>query len=319
MAHGDPYLASVAEDEAFDPVAHRRFDEEVEVWNLDASEDGHALLELLVRPPEGGLLRPGRKRWGLLSCERGGGSLRLIARGCIDAFALGGHPEASTLRLKCAPGDWQAVQAETLEDSKSAPHWSNVLVAPEARSDPVEILDGQSRIVAFDPATHVCELHDVFGAGLPIWDVGLNWYDDDHGTISAELTDAAVVAVEVEITAAWTERRSGVLYASSALASAFGGAISTLTGESFVNRWPRAGDGIGNDNGYVVRTSELTASSRASLPRPGRSRPPAKSPTPSPTPSSPPPGPATSCSSGPTLTATCPSRGPPSRPGASES
>lgn len=255
MAWGDPYFAWVDEGEEFDPVLHRRMDEEVERAELSADENGFAVLTLKVAPPEGGLLKPPRKRWGLLSYEKSDGSLVLLARGCVDSLPLGGDPEEAELRFKCAPPDWQAAQDSVLQASKAGPHWDPVLVDPALRDDSVEILDGQSKLIDFHPATHACELHDILGVGLPTWNVGLGWYDD---SLSAEIAEPPVSAVEIEVSAQWTQRLSGVLYLSSAIESAFGGTISTLTPDDFQNRWPRIGDGIGNDNGYVVRTSALT-------------------------------------------------------------
>lgn len=254
MAWGDPFFAWVNEGETFNPLLHKRSDEEIETVELAASEDGFAMLTLLVKPPEGGMLNPARKRWGLLSYEKGDGTLVLLARGKVDSFPLGGDPEEAEIRFKCAPGDWEAAQNVVLQASKTGAHWDPVLVAPESRDDPVEILDGQSKVIDFHPATHACALHDILGVGLPTWDVGLNWYDD---SLEAENAEPPVSVVEVEVSAQWTQRQSGVLFLKNAIEAAFGGMPNTLTAEDFQNRWPRVGDGIGNDNGYVVRTSEL--------------------------------------------------------------
>jgi len=255
MAHGDTYFAWVDDEEVeFDPVTHKRRDEEFETASLKCTEDGFALLRLTVKPPEGGMLKPSRKLWGLFSYEKADGSLVLLARGRVDAFPLGGDPEESEITLKCAPTDWEAMQDAALQATKTGPHWAAVLVAPENRDDPVEILDGLSAVIDFHPATHAVALHDIFGTGLPLWDIGLRWYDD---SLEAEPIEPPISAVEIELSAQWTQRLSGVLNAASAISSAFGGGISTLTPEDFLNRWPQEGDGISEQSGYYVRTSSI--------------------------------------------------------------
>ncbi|OCP07991.1 MULTISPECIES: hypothetical protein [unclassified Ensifer] len=255
MAYGDPYFAWIDETEGFDQVLHRRFDEEIEEWVLDAEEDGFAVGTLKVRPPEGGMLKTTRKLWGLLSVELSDGSLDLIWKGKVDSFPLGGNPEEATLKFKCAPGDWQDRQLTLLQATKSQPHWDDVLVAKESRNDPTEILDGQSRVICFHPATHVCELHDIFGVGLDEWDIGLEWFED---SLSAEITEPPISYVDVTVTAKWKQQLSGSFSATAAVRSAFGGTDpATLTGEDFENRWPGQGDGISNNNGYTVQTSSL--------------------------------------------------------------
>ncbi len=255
MAWGDPYIALIDETEVFDPAVHCRFDLQVERVEHGAdSEDEFATFTLDVKPPEGGMLTPGKRQWAFLSYPHPKGSTYLLGKGKVDAFPLGGNPESATLVFKCAPVDWEAAQLALLQTTKSEPHWDPVLVDPDSRNDPTEILDGQSRVIAFHPATHAVELHDIFGVGLDVIDFGEEWFDD---SLSAEVTSPAITEVEIEITAAWKQKLSGTVFASGAVTSAFGGTPSTLTPEDFENRWPRVGDGIANANGYSVRSSSL--------------------------------------------------------------
>lgn len=254
--HGDPYFAWVDEEDVFDPVLHRRRDEEIEKAVIEADEDGFATLSLTVRPPTEGLAKPARKRWGFLSRERADGSLKLLAKGRVDSFPIGGDPLRSVFRFTCAPGDWEAQQDTVLQATKDGPHWDPALVDPALRDDPVEILDGLSSVIAFRPDTHACELHDILGVGLLTWNVGKRWIMD---TLSADIAEPPVREVEVEVTASWTQKASGTFVATDEINDAFDdGQPNTLTPEDFENRWPRIGDGVGSDNGYAVRHSELT-------------------------------------------------------------
>ncbi len=255
MAWGDIWVALVDEDEVFDPAVHCRFDLEVERMELGVdSEDEFATVTLDVKPPEGGAYAPGKKVWAYVSYPHENGSLYLLAKGKVDGFPIGSDADSATLVFKCAPSDWEALQLACLQMTKSEPHWDPVLVAPENRDDPTEILDGQSRVIAFHPASHEVELHDIFGHGLEVIDFGLEWYDD---SLSAELTGPAIKEVEVEVNVGWKQALRGTVFATAAIQSAFGGVPSTLTAEDFQNRWPRVGDGIANANGYSVRTSSL--------------------------------------------------------------
>lgn len=254
--HGDPYFAWIEESESFDPVLHRRKDEEIEKAVLEADEDGFATLSLTVRPPTEGLAKPARKRWGFLSRERADGSLKLLAKGRVDSFPIGGDPLRSVFRFTCAPGDWESKQDTVLQATKDGPHWDPALVDPALRDDSIEILDGLSSVIAFRPDTHGCELHDILGTGLPTWNVGRRWIMD---TLSADIAEPPVREVEVEVTASWTQKTSGFFNVTAAINAAFAdGQPNTLTAEDFENRWPRVGDGVGSDNGYVVQQSALT-------------------------------------------------------------
>jgi hypothetical protein len=256
--HGDPYFAWIDESDAFDPVLHRRKDEEIEKAVLEVEEDGFATFTLTVRPPTEGLAKPARKRWGFLSRERADGSLKLLAKGMVASFPLGGDPLRSALTFVCAPGDWEARQDTVLQATKTGPHWDAVMVDPAMRDDPVEILDGLSSVVAFHPATHECQLHDILGVGLPTWNVGKRWIMDPS-SLSAEIAEPPISEVVVEVNASWTQKLSGTFDASDEIDAAFDeGQPNTLTPEDFENRWPRIGDGIGDDNGYSVSASELT-------------------------------------------------------------
>ncbi len=254
---GDPYFAWVDDEAvAFDPVLHRRKDEELERVGIEHDEDGFLVFSLTVRPPTEGLAKPSRKKWGFLSVELPDGSLKPIGKGRVDVVPLGGDPLRATLKFKCAPSDWEERQRAALQARKAEAHWSDVLVDPALRDDPVEMLDGLACVVTFDPVTHECLLHDVFGAGLPVWNVGRRWIMDPN-SLSAEASDPPVNEVLVEVTASWTQKRRGWFDASDAIDTAFDGQPNTLTPEDFENRWPRIGDGVGNDGGYAVRTSEL--------------------------------------------------------------
>lgn len=254
---GDPYFAWIDDEhEAFDPILHRRHDEELERVVVEADEDGFLVFSITVSPPAEGLAKPSRKKWGILSRERADGSLQPLGKGRVDVVPLGGDPLRATLKFKCAPSDWEERQRVALQARKAEAHWSDVLVDPALRDDPVEMLDGLSCVVTFDPVTHECLVHDVFGTGLPVWNVGRRWLMEPN-SLSAESSDPPVNEVLVEVTASWTQKRRGWFDASNAVDAAFGGQPNTLTPEDFENRWPRIGDGVGNDGGYAVRTSEL--------------------------------------------------------------
>jgi len=256
--HGDPYFAWIDESETFDPVLHRHKDEEIEKAVLEADEDGFATFSLTVRPPTEGLAKPVRKRWGFLSRERADGSLKLLGKGMVDSFPLGGDPLRSVLSFTCAPGNWEASQNAVLQATKTGAHWDPALVDPSMRDDPVEILDGLSRMIAFHPATHECQLHDILGVGLPTWDVGKRWIMDPS-SMSAEIAEPPISEVVVEVTASWTQKTGGSFDATDEIDAAFDdGQPNTLTSQDWENRWPRIGDGVGDDNGYSVSASSLT-------------------------------------------------------------
>ena len=255
MNWGDFFIALNDESHIFDPLTDCRFDLEIERAEVSAdSEDEFVTVKIDTKPHVGGLYKPGQKLWAFVSYLHENGTTYLLAKAKIDGFPLSADSESHTLVFKCAPSDWEAMQLAVLQPTKAEPHWDDVLVDPESRDDPTEILDGQSRVIAFHPATHACELHDIFGHGLDVIDFGLEWFDD---SLSAEISGPALSEVEVSVTATWKQILSGTLLASGAVTDAFDGTPSTLTPDDFENRWPRVGDGVENQNGYSVIGSSL--------------------------------------------------------------
>lgn len=245
-----------SENTPFDPLDFTST-EDLDTWEVSAEEGGFTKITVTVAPIETGLLVPGRLQWCHLAVVKLDGTLKLIAIGKQDPMPVGGDPYSTTLSFTCAPSDWEAQQLAILQPTKSQAHWHPALVDPSAIDDPVEILDGQSRVVEFHPATLQPHLNDLFGVGLTTWDVGDEWIFD---SLQAEIADVPYDEVIVTVEANWTQQLWGTFDATADVNAAFGldGQPNTLTGDHFESKWPEKGDGLGKNNGYDVRKSSLT-------------------------------------------------------------
>lgn len=250
---GTPYFAWVDPGEVFDPDVHARQDADIIQAVLQEDEGSLATVTVTTRPPEGGLLRAGMKRRCFISRERADGEIVLLASGKATAFPIGGSSTTVDIEFVCAPEGWEDAQSAVLEASKSGAHWDNVLVAKDKRSDPVEILDGLSSVVRFDPASGACTLTDIAGVGLPTMDIGEEWID---GSLQPSVVEPPISAVDVVVTAEWTQE----IYGNFTFSTDF----DSLTPDQVENRWPLKGDGLSGSTGYTVIESSLERASTSS-------------------------------------------------------
>ncbi|WP_029029841.1 hypothetical protein [Salinarimonas rosea] len=259
MAHRDWGVAFVAPGTAYDSAVHgTRRDAPVEkVTLVEREPDGRARLALTIGRSGGTLYDPGAARWCFLSRELADGSVVLVAQGYVLPLPLGdGDDDATTLEVNCSPYDYAAGEAAILSALQDLPLYDGVLVAPEARGDKVEVLDGAFSAIHCHRATHAFSRVDLFGVGLPVVTIDTCF---SPGPSKAQVGDP-LSGVFLELTAEWVERRAGKLDLTDAIRDAFpatDGLIPTLSGEAFANTWWKAGDSFNGDSGYTVVEASL--------------------------------------------------------------
>ena len=250
------YVALTPDGEPFDPVAHRRLDiDPDEVSQNDLESAGRRVISLVTDRADPGLVALAERTWVHIARELADGSLKRVGTGYIDPLTITPvEDDLVAIEVLCSPRDWEAAQAALLQPMKVLPAYDPVLVAPERRDDPVEILDGYAGTVWCDPVTHQFRFVDYFGTGLPVFTIE----DPDFPGPQAGPATRPVQQVDVAITVEFLERRYGELSATDAIEDSFdGGAVATLTPDAFEQSWWRVGDVINGDSGYEVTKSTL--------------------------------------------------------------
>lgn len=249
-------VALTPDNEPHDQLLHRRSDidpDEVGINDLESA--GRRVISLVTDLEDPGLLMLAERTWVHVSRELADGSLKCVGTGYIDPLTITPvDDDLVTIEVFCSPRDWNTAQAATLQPMKVLPTFDPVLVAPERRDDPVEILDGYAGTIWCDPVTHEFRFVDYFGTGLPV----ITIEDPDFPGPQAGAATRPVQQVDVAVTVEFLERRTGELSATDAIEDSFdGGAVATLTPDAFEQSWWRVGDVINGDSGYEVVKSTL--------------------------------------------------------------
>lgn len=253
----DWWIALVDEGTSFDAVAHRRRDLPVKRVNLSGSEESGVdrLGLVLIRRPGDSILAPGVKRWVHLSRELADGSLRHMAYGYVIPVPQREDDEFETLEFNLAPANWTTVVRDAAQGLKVAGFYDDTLVAPDARTEVTEILDGYSRVPHCDRRTHAVSFPEITGFDLPNFAAPAPWMPGPQITTVGVPIDG----VDVDATAEWTQSGDGVIDVSEALNESFPqGRPSTLTPDEFERSWFRPGSDINGDSGWKVIESTLT-------------------------------------------------------------
>lgn len=253
----DLYIALDVDYAPFDDVAHRRRDLDADECTETSTESsGRTLLTIVTDIGDPGIAALATTSWCHVSRELEDGSLKHLAQGWIDPLIIQRQDEdLVSLDIVCSPRDWDAAVAAVLAPLKVLPGFDPVLVAPDKRSDPVEILDGYSRAVFCHPSTHVMSVVDIHGVGLPVVEIA----DPDFPGPQAEAATRPISRVDVTVTTEWIETRHGTIICGPVVEGEFeSDRANTLTPDAFEASFPKTGSIINGDSGYTIARSVLT-------------------------------------------------------------
>lgn len=253
----DWFVAIVPDGTPPDPVAHRRRDldpDEIVVTSTESA--GRTLITITTDLEDPGLAMLAENTWCHVFRERADGTLHHMGQGWIDPLSIQQQDEdLVSLDVMCSPRDWDAAVAAALAPYKSLPGFDPVLVPADKRNDPVEILDGYSKLVMCHPSTHEMTVVDILGVDLPEIEIA----DPDFPGPQPEAATRMVQRVDVTVTTEWIESRSGQINAGNTIEGEFEeDRASTLTPDAFEAKWPKEGSTINGDSGYTVMRSVLT-------------------------------------------------------------
>lgn len=261
MAIGRLFFAW-AGNEPFSESAHAVCDERVFKVAISEAEGEHARAEVEIRNPGVGLLSPARQQRCWISAEildSDGQATDVVPLFSGRVVGVPANFTASTVTVTFVgrPSGWAEAQADAVADLQVEPAWDPLLVAEADRDDPAAVLEGYPGLLQWDRVTGEVSYSPLIAdAEMEVIDLeGLHLQD----SLQVELGDTPINAVRISCSAQWEQAANAVLDLSNTVKGLFpGGSVSTYTGESFVDSWPKAGDSIGGDSGWTVARSSIS-------------------------------------------------------------
>jgi hypothetical protein len=254
---GPFYFAWADAGEAFDPVAHARWDDAIVDFSIDQVEGDFATLKITVKNPRVGLLAPGRKVWGWFSWSDGAGVVPLF-NGRLLGVPDQIEKELVSLTLVARPEDVAAQKAAIAADIREyGLDFDPVWFSADTVDDPDNILESRTQLWDFDRVTLNVSLTDIVNGEdgtLIFTGNGDALYD----SVSVTYGQNPLRRVNMTATASWQQEASGTLDLTGRHlpgAGAGAGAIISRTGGGLVDSWPRSGGGIGG--GWTWQTATI--------------------------------------------------------------
>jgi hypothetical protein len=256
----DWYIAWLdSETEAFNPVAHAVIDVPQASVSLSEEEGVDAVTVTVKRDalPSAGYAS---RSWAMLSWEGPDNVVHPMCRMRLAKRPLGQTDAVTDLTFLALPSDFVARRSVVLAAMKTLPVFDPVLVDPDKRDDPKEILDGHQRIAHFDRVTQAFTTPSILGVGAPFRTFGpqhlVGW--PDGGGVAVRQTETPLAGVRIILTSEWLQRFDGPLDATNAIKGLFpSGFIETLSGEEIERAWFKPGASVNGVSGYTVIKSKL--------------------------------------------------------------
>lgn len=256
MAHKDWYVALVEGGTPFDPAAHRRRDLPVKRVSLSGTEEGEVdrLGLVCIRRTDAPILEPGAPRWVHLSRELADGSLKHMGYGYVIPTPQREDDEFETYEFNLSPMDWADRKLAAAVQMKILPFFDDTTVAPDARFDVTEILDGYSSVPHCHRSTHAVSFAEITGAGAQIIEAPAPWMPGPQ----VKVIGVPIAGVDIDATAEWTQSRDGDFDATEMVEQAFDRKrLSTLTPEEFERAWFKPNSDVNGDSGWKVLEATL--------------------------------------------------------------
>jgi hypothetical protein len=241
-----------------------RWDESIFSFTLTQDEGDPASLTAVVRRPRNvagdpiGLLGPGRKIWCWFALDCGPDLIRF--RGRLVGVPTSIFEELVTLEFVARPIDLVAQKAALAETLRVLPYYDEVVIDKERRTDPEVVLEGYSKIWAYDRETHVVTVSDELTGedGLVEFDGASEDGKVLYDGLGLTLTSGPLTRVDVIAEYTWTQQAQGQVDLTDYLCRNWPeGGRNYITSYSLTkDSWPKAGATIGD--GWVV--AEASAS-----------------------------------------------------------
>lgn len=244
------YIAWSAQPEIFDPHRHQGQPQQEEVFDflLTQQENEAAQVSLLVRNTLADLSSLKDKKYVIISTKSPNNEPLCLFQGrLLTPAKLEGN--AVVLELTAAPEDAE----QQLQALRTAHKGDPLFVAESKEEDPTQILTAQQMVFYFDRLTHRISLSPLFESKQCL-DVGTHFYRD---SLSLKPGATPITAVEMTVEVQWVQRMQSYAHLYRKIAQAFPEKIiNTLTGKTFVKKWPKTGQSL-RHSGYWVVSSHL--------------------------------------------------------------
>lgn len=263
-----PFLfAWVDSDETeFDPVAHRRVDEEIMNWRVEHNEGDFATLEIAIKNPRVGLLAPSRQKWAWLAFDKNWrpATPEQVTPSDESAFPseipseseevpdivplffgrVVGMPEnlqdeVVILHFIARPADYDAQKESVAATLRVAPYWDGIWFSPDTRYNPDNVLESRPELWHIDRVTHEVTSSNVINGE----DGTLTFGTDKilYESLSVAYGDAPLRRVDVTATVSWDQKAQGQLDFSDKCVLGNPYSIETFTGKGLLANWPKTG------------------------------------------------------------------------------
>lgn len=167
--------------------------------------------------------------------------------------------------MTAAPIDADMRLRTAAEAEKISPWFEPAFYDRALAVDPVDILAARAA-VWYWPATGLDPLvSDLLTGSSGVIDLGQTYIGD---SLVLATDGSPLKAVELELTASWTQRVSGLCDITSRIRAAFGGPISTYTPRELEATWPALGQSLGTSGWRVVDSELEPIDTRLSAPIP---------------------------------------------------
>jgi hypothetical protein len=255
MPAGLPYFAWIDAGETTFGPEHLRWDESVFSFTLAQSEGDPATLTAVVRRPRNtagdpiGLLGPGRKIWCWFALDCGPDLIRF--RGRLVGVPTSIFEDLVTLEFVAKPVDLVAQKEALANTLRVLPYYDEAVIDKNKRDDPDVVLEGYTKIWAFDRETHVITVSDEIDGEDGTVDFLCANGDVLYDGLGLNLTSGPLSQVDVTAEYTWTQQARGTVDLTGYLASHWpdsNGYFPLNAGD-----WPKHGAGLGD--GWEVAES----------------------------------------------------------------
>lgn len=233
----------------FDPVAHRRNDEEFFSFEILHREGECATLKLRLKNPKIGLLAPGRKQWCWFSYDTGSELVPLL-HGRLVAVPAGTRGEVAELEFTAKPVDFDSQKAALAATKRSLPNFDPVFLQQEL-DNPDTALETTGERWHIDRVSLAVTASNLLDGEDGTLEFGERGYLYDSLDLSFGQAPLAAIAVDASVT--WTQAGSGQLDMTAPLVAAFQDVGSpfaaplfgSFTSDGLLQDWPKPGQAIG--------------------------------------------------------------------------
>lgn len=257
------YAKWVHPDETtFDPVEHAVNEVGVFSFSLSQAENDFALLTLVARNPQEGLLNPGRRQWLWFSWQEDADTVTPLFFGRVV-----GVPEDITqvkisMLFRARPQGFRATKEALAATLKVAPYWDPIWIPRDQVDSPDVVLQARSAKWHIDRLSHAVSISDNI-----VGEDGTLTFDESDilaGSFSCRYNGSAASKVKVKAEVRWTQSATGTVDVTPNILAAFAAVggnggnpymIASYTGGALVNSWPLPGDDIGG--GWSVEDSSI--------------------------------------------------------------